>query len=104
MTERAAREDERDPTPPGTRRGGRAAGRMRCSSTRRAFSRCSCWRCSLGILVALAYAAVPAMQKFGLAFFVTDVWNPVTSQFGALAPIYGTLVTSAIALADRRAA
>ncbi len=31
-------------------------------------------------------------------FFVTNVWNPVTSEFGALAPIYGTLVTSAIAL------
>src|SRR4029079_13522020 len=42
--------------------------------------------------------AVPAMQKFGFAFFVTDVWNPVTKNFGALAPIYGTLVTSAIAL------
>ena len=51
------------------------------------------------IIVALAWAAAPAMQKFGLAFFVTDVWNPVTLKFGALAPIYGTLVTSAIALA-----
>jgi phosphate transport system permease protein len=52
----------------------------------------------LGIIVALAYAALPALRKFGAAFFVTDVWNPVTGQFGALAPIYGTLVTSAIAL------
>jgi phosphate transport system permease protein len=52
-----------------------------------------------GILLALSYAAIPAFDKFGLAFFVTNVWNPVTSQFGALAPIYGTLVTSAIALA-----
>src|SRR4029079_7651361 len=42
--------------------------------------------------------AVPAMQKFGFGFFVKDVWNPVTKNFGALAPIYGTLVTSAIAL------
>ncbi|MGC1818736.1 MAG: phosphate ABC transporter permease subunit PstC [Casimicrobiaceae bacterium] len=50
------------------------------------------------IILALSWAAAPAMQKFGLAFFVTDVWNPVTLQFGALAPIYGTLVTSAIAL------
>ncbi|MBU6484202.1 MAG: phosphate ABC transporter permease subunit PstC [Betaproteobacteria bacterium] len=50
------------------------------------------------IVVALSYAAAPALQKFGLAFFVTDVWNPVTLEFGALAPIYGTLVTSAIAL------
>ncbi|HXX82977.1 MAG TPA: phosphate ABC transporter permease subunit PstC [Casimicrobiaceae bacterium] len=52
----------------------------------------------LGILMALSYAAIPAMQTFGLSFFVTNVWNPVTRQFGALAPIYGTLVTSAIAL------
>src|SRR4030095_3623233 len=52
----------------------------------------------LAILFALAIAAVPAMQKFARAFFVTDVWNPVTKTFGALAPIYGTLVTSAIAL------
>ena len=28
----------------------------------------------------------------------TEVWNPVTEKFGALAPIYGTLVTSAIAM------
>lgn len=53
----------------------------------------------LGILLALGYSAIPALDKFGLSFFVTNVWNPVTSQFGALAPIYGTLVTSAIALA-----
>jgi phosphate transport system permease protein len=52
----------------------------------------------VGILVALLLTAVPAFQKFGFRFFVTDVWNPVTLNFGALAPIYGTLVTSAIAL------
>ena len=42
------------------------------------------------ILVALGIAAAPALQKFGVGFFFTDVWNPVTQQFGALAPIYGT--------------
>ena len=52
----------------------------------------------LAILIALSVAALPAMEKFGFGFFVTDVWNPVTKQFGALAPIYGTLVTAAIAL------
>src|SRR5215467_1860073 len=52
----------------------------------------------VGIIVALAYSAIPAMQAFGFGFFVTNVWNPVTHQFGALAPIYGTLVTSGIAL------
>lgn len=52
----------------------------------------------LAIIAALTYAALPALDKFGLGFFVTNVWNPVKSEFGALAPIYGTLVTSAIAL------
>ena len=97
MTERAVSERERDPTPPGTRA---AAGRWQdvlFENTTRFFA-VFVLALLLGILLALAYAAVPAMEKFGLAFFVTNVWNPVTSQFGALAPIYGTLVTSAIAL------
>jgi phosphate transport system permease protein len=50
------------------------------------------------ILVALAISAWPALQKFGPAFFVSDVWNPVKGLFGGLAPIYGTLVTAALAL------
>jgi len=52
----------------------------------------------VGIIGALAWAAIPAFEKFGLGFFVTNVWNPVKLEFGALAPVYGTLVTSAIAL------
>jgi len=52
----------------------------------------------VGIIGALAWAAVPAFEKFGLGFFFTDVWDPVKMNFGALAPIYGTLVTSMIAL------
>ncbi len=39
-----------------------------------------------------------ARHKFGLAFFVTRVWDPVFEQFGALPFIYGTVVTSAVAL------
>src|SRR6185437_6874503 len=50
------------------------------------------------IIVALGIAAAPALKAFGFGFFVTDVWNPVTKQFGALAPLYGTVVTSVIAL------
>jgi phosphate transport system permease protein len=50
------------------------------------------------IIVALGIAAAPALSAFGFGFFVTDVWNPVTKQFGALAPLYGTVVTSVIAL------
>jgi phosphate transport system permease protein len=51
-----------------------------------------------GILIALGIAAAPALEKFGIAFFFSNVWNPVKGVFGGLAPIYGTLVTSAIAL------
>ena len=53
----------------------------------------------VAILVALAISAWPALDRFGLGFFFTNTWNPVTSVFGGLAPIYGTLVTSLIALA-----
>jgi phosphate transport system permease protein len=52
----------------------------------------------VGIIGALSWAAVPAFQKFGAGFFFTNVWDPVKMQFGALAPIYGTVITSAIAL------
>jgi phosphate transport system permease protein len=52
----------------------------------------------VAIIGSLIYGALPALEKFGPAFFVSNVWNPVTKQFGALAPIYGTLVTSGIAL------
>jgi len=37
-------------------------------------------------------------HKFGWAFFVTTTWDPVAEDFGALPFIYGTLVTSALAL------
>jgi phosphate transport system permease protein len=51
------------------------------------------------IIGSLLWGAIPALQAFGPKFFVTNVWNPVTHQFGALAPIFGTVVTSVIALA-----
>ncbi|WP_088560237.1 phosphate ABC transporter permease subunit PstC [Arboricoccus pini] len=50
------------------------------------------------IMASLIDGAWPAFATFGLGFITTEIWNPVTEQFGALAPIYGTLVTSAIAL------
>src|SRR5512143_3312740 len=50
------------------------------------------------ILIALGIAAMPALDQLGIGFFFTNVWNPVKGLFGGLAPIYGTLVTSAIAL------
>ncbi len=51
-----------------------------------------------GVIVALVEGAIPALRTFGVSFLYTDVWNPVTEKFGALAPIYGTLVTSLIAM------
>src|SRR5256884_656076 len=49
-------------------------------------------------IIALLIPALPAITKFGLGFFVSRTWDPVRVQFGALPAIYGTLVTSAIAL------
>jgi phosphate transport system permease protein len=51
-----------------------------------------------GILATLIVGAWPAVAAFGPGFLVTDAWNPVTERFGALAPVYGTIVTSAIAM------
>src|SRR5258708_28413735 len=51
-----------------------------------------------GVIVALVSGALPALEHFGFGFVVANAWNPVTERFGALVPIYGTLVTSAIAM------
>jgi phosphate transport system permease protein len=51
-----------------------------------------------GVILALVIGSVPALKAFGFKFITTEVWNPVTEEFGALAPIYGTLVTSTIAM------
>jgi phosphate transport system permease protein len=50
------------------------------------------------ILVALVIGSLPALHTFGTDFLLTQRWNPVTERFGALAPIYGTIVTSLIAM------
>jgi phosphate transport system permease protein len=50
------------------------------------------------ILIALALGAWPALKRFGPGFIITNEWNPVTEQFGAIVPIVGTLVTSVIAM------
>lgn len=50
------------------------------------------------VLVALIAAAWPAIQRFGVGFFVTSTWDPVAEEFGVLPFIYGTLVSSALAL------
>jgi phosphate transport system permease protein len=51
-----------------------------------------------GVIFSLVYGAAPALSQFGFGFLSSEAWNPVTEKFGALAAIYGTLVTSIIAL------
>jgi phosphate transport system permease protein len=51
-----------------------------------------------GVFVSLALGAWPAFRAFGLDFLTTQSWNPVTEKFGALAPVYGTILTSLIAM------
>jgi phosphate transport system permease protein len=52
----------------------------------------------LGVMVSLIIGAWPALSKFGVAFVWTERWSPVREIFGALTPIYGTIVTSLIAM------
>ena len=52
----------------------------------------------IAILVSLTVSAWPAIDKFGLGFLVSTQWDPVKEQFGGLVMIYGTLITSFIAL------
>src|SRR5262252_1274247 len=51
-----------------------------------------------GVIISLIAGSLPALRTFGLNFLIEERWNPVTEKFGALAPIYGTLVTSFIAM------
>lgn len=54
------------------------------------------------VLLAIAFRvgidAFPAMQKFGLGFITTSRWNPVENLYGAWPQVYGTIITSFIAL------
>lgn len=57
------------------------------------------------VLVSLATAALSmlwggreVLQTQGLSFFYSSEWNPVENKYGALAPIYGTIVTAVIAM------
>lgn len=51
-----------------------------------------------GIIVSLIIASLPTIQKFGFSFLWSKEWNPNEDIYGALVPIYGTLVTSTIAI------
>lgn len=52
----------------------------------------------LGILLVLLIEAWPALRQFGWHFFEGTAWDPVGNQFSALSSIYGTVVTSLIAI------
>ena len=51
-----------------------------------------------GIIVSLVVSSWPSIQKFGFSFLTNSEWDPPANKFGALVPIYGTVVTSLIAL------
>jgi len=51
-----------------------------------------------GVILSLLLGAMPSIRAFGLGFLVDQTWNPVTEKFGARAAIYGTVVTSLIAM------
>jgi phosphate transport system permease protein len=53
----------------------------------------------LGAIVVLLFkGGFPVLKAFGLGFFLSDDWNPVTEHYGALVMLYGTVVTSVIAM------
>ena len=52
----------------------------------------------LGIIISLIINAMPALKEFGLGFFVSSDWDINKQKFGGLISIYGTLVSSFIAL------
>src|SRR5579872_3500172 len=51
-----------------------------------------------GVIISLIDGSIPAFKTFGLGFLVNARWNPVTEIFGALPAIYGTIITSFIAM------
>ncbi len=51
-----------------------------------------------GVIISLIDGSIPAIKTFGFGFLTSQRWNPVTDNFGALPAIYGTIVTSFIAM------
>jgi phosphate transport system permease protein len=52
----------------------------------------------VGMVIEMVQVALPAIRVFGFRFFVSREWDPVQEQFGAMPFLYGTLVSSAVAL------
>src|SRR5580698_9258769 len=51
-----------------------------------------------GVIISLIQGSIPAIRTFGFGFLVSQRWNPVTDTYGALPAIYGTILTSFIAM------
>ncbi len=51
------------------------------------------------ITIQVAIQAIPALSEFGINFIFTSSWNPVKSEYGVFPAVYGTIVSSLIALA-----
>lgn len=51
-----------------------------------------------GIIVVLFVGGLPAFRQFGVSFLTSDNWDPVQQDYGALVPVFGTLVTAVLAL------
>jgi phosphate transport system permease protein len=52
----------------------------------------------IGVITALVIGAAPAFKTFGFGFVTSQLWSPARDRFGALASIYGTLVTAFLAM------
>ncbi|MBL1208500.1 phosphate ABC transporter permease subunit PstC [Geminocystis sp. GBBB08] len=52
----------------------------------------------ISIAVIIAVGAFPAIKQFNFSFFTNSNWNPVTDEYGVIAVIYGTIVSSLISL------
>src|SRR5689334_18130641 len=52
----------------------------------------------VGIALLIVVDSWPSLTTFGLSYFTTTVWDPVHLVFGAAAYVYGTLVTTIVAV------
>ena len=50
------------------------------------------------VIISLIAGSLPTLRTFGFGFLVSERWNPVTDNYGALPAIYGTILTSLIAM------
>jgi phosphate transport system permease protein len=84
--------------PPGPRRARHAAWLDQAFEQLTRFFALLVFSLLAAILVSLLLGSRVTLEKFGLGFLINAAWDPVQEDFGAVVPIYGTLVTSAIAM------